>query len=210
MGLLRVHPRPASRGTAPSWRTAASPFRRALACTARGVPGPLHDQRRRQSDPRSGRRSPARYLSPLNHAMAWKGHEAAVAAAGSCWLWVSKPISQRWACGVRRTRQAYRRSKLAPSCGGLRPTLTRYRYRRRLRIVFIAEAPQDRHSGPPGGPLFRRRCRPSPHWSSPIGFCVRSMFARMSRYHAVSAVRGRYSASADCRYLASMLAQTCW
>jgi len=46
--------------------------------------------------------------------MAWKGHEAAVAAAASCWLWVSKPISQRWACGVRRTRQAYRRSKLAP------------------------------------------------------------------------------------------------
>src|SRR5260370_679611 len=40
--------------------------------------------------------------------------EQAVADAGSCWLWVSKPISQRWACGVRRTRQAYRRSKLAP------------------------------------------------------------------------------------------------
>ena len=69
MGLLRVHPRPAGRGTAPSWRTAASPLRRALACAARGIPGPLHDQRRRQRDPRPRRRSPARYLSPLNHAM---------------------------------------------------------------------------------------------------------------------------------------------
>jgi hypothetical protein len=114
VGLLRVHPRPASRGTTPSRRTAASPFRRALACTARGIPDPLHDQRRRQTDPRPRRRSPARYLSPLNHAMAWKGHEVAVAAAASCWLWVPKPIAQRWACDVRGTRQAYRRSKLAP------------------------------------------------------------------------------------------------
>jgi hypothetical protein len=61
VGLLRVHPRPASRGTTPSRCTAASPFRRALACTARGIPGPLHDQRRRQRDPRPRRRSPARY-----------------------------------------------------------------------------------------------------------------------------------------------------
>jgi hypothetical protein len=68
VGLLRVHPRPASRGTTPSRRTAASPLRRALACTARGIPDPLHDQRRRQRDPRPRRRSPARYLSPLNHA----------------------------------------------------------------------------------------------------------------------------------------------
>ena len=214
MGLLRVHPRPASRGTAPSWRTAASPFRRALACTARGIPGPLHDQRRRQRDPRPGRRSPTRYLSPLNHAMAWKGHEVR-------WRWRWR-LRLRAGCGCQSPYQSggpaasdvHGRPTGGPSsrlsCGGLRPTLTRYRYRRRLRIVFIAEAPQDRHSGPPGGPLFRRRCRPSPHWSSPIGFCVRSMFARMSRYHAVSAVRGRYSASADCRYLASMLAQTCW
>jgi hypothetical protein len=56
--------------------------------------------------------------------MAWKGHEVAVAAAASCWLWVPKPISQRWACDVRGTPQAYRRSKLVPSCSGLRTTLT--------------------------------------------------------------------------------------
>ena len=118
MGLLRVHPRPASRGTTPSWRTLASPFRRALACTARGIPGPLHDQRRRQRDPRPGRRSPTRHLSPLNHAMAWqKEHEGA--AAASRWLWAPNPVSERLACDVRGRRQVYRRSKLAPSCRGL-------------------------------------------------------------------------------------------
>jgi len=45
-----------------------------------------------------------------------------------------------------------------------------------------------------------------PHWSRPPGFHVCSMFARMSRYHAVAPVSGRHSASGDCRYLASVLA----
>jgi hypothetical protein len=44
-----------------------------------------------------------------------------------------------------------------------------------------------------------------PLWSRPLGVGVCSMFARMSRYHAVSAVSRRYFASVNCGYLASML-----
>ncbi len=72
---------------------------------------------------------------------------------------------------------------------------------RRLRIVSTVHA-----SPGPGSPLSRnlRQVRGdhlSPHWSRPSGFHVCSMFARMSRYHAVAPVSGRHCASGDCRLL---------
>jgi hypothetical protein len=45
-----------------------------------------------------------------------------------------------------------------------------------------------------------------PYWSRPPGFGVCSVFARMSRYHAVAPVSKRHCALGDCPYLASVLA----